>query len=103
MNKDAKVSFTNCSFNENIVTGEWDGGAVYVVKNAEARFTNCSFDKNKAMHGSGGAVYVEDNAAGSFTNCLFTNNYETDGGGVSRQSAGGIGGNYEHRTEEVVV
>ena len=73
---------TNTNFTHNVVTGNFDGGAVYAFEATFGEITNCQFERNVAPN-DGGAFYSTIAQTDlTFKDCTFTSNTATDGGAV---------------------
>lgn len=64
-----RIRIENCTFEDNLCTGQWAGFGIGVaVKAKEVSINNCSF---KNIYGQG--IHVEDSAEASIVGCTFRN------------------------------
>lgn len=82
---DSTVSFSECAFVGNRITGEGSGdgysfgGACTIFECEAASFTDCSFEDNESSY-AGGALVVQSSSC-SVTSCEFENNTAVEYGG----------------------
>ena len=84
-NDSGSPMLVNCSFINNLATGNGKGGGIYNTNSSSPTITSCIFSGN-AVQGSwayGGGIYNTSSSSPNLTSCLFSDNSSgREGGGV---------------------
>ena len=77
------LDLNNCIINGNSLTGQDDGGGIYLHEQGTARFINCTIANNQISDGRNGPGFSMNYYIGSdsvlFYNTIFANNKEASG------------------------